>query len=112
MPPARAPVSTNPLFRLLVWAVIIAFLLGFFGMLLMAFFASDNPTKTQERFSATCEDVMKITIAALIGLLGGRAGTPDRIETVPAASTTPRVPAKPKPKTSPGEAEPEAPPPS
>jgi hypothetical protein len=40
----------------------------------------EHPTKIQERLADGCETIFKMATGALIGLVGGRAGAPDKIE--------------------------------
>lgn len=79
-------VSINPLFKLLIWVNSALCLLTFIGMVVMAFVASEHPTPAQMQLATACETVFKMTAGAFIGLLGGRAASPDTWQASPAAS--------------------------
>ena len=57
-----------------------AFLLSLVGLGLLALFGKDPPTALQTKFADACDFTLKVTLGALVGLLGGRAATPDRME--------------------------------
>lgn len=80
MPAKQATVATNPLFRFAVWVTIsLTFITG--AVWVFVVFNADNPpTKLQERLADACDTIVKMGAGALIGLLGGRAGAPDKIE--------------------------------
>ncbi len=81
MPPKKqAIVSTNPLFRFVVWIVIVLAISTLTVWICVAFLAGEKPSIIQQRLADGCETVFKMAAGALIGLIGGRAGTPDRIE--------------------------------
>ncbi len=76
-------VAVSPLFKLLILVNALLCLVSFAGLLLAAFASHEPMTKGQEQLSAACDTVFKMTAGAFIGLLGGRAGAADRIETRP-----------------------------
>jgi hypothetical protein len=73
----RPIIWLNPAFKLLICLVAGAMVLSFVGLGLLAFFGKDPPTQLQTRFSEACWYGIMISLPALIGLLGGRAGAPD-----------------------------------
>jgi hypothetical protein len=77
-------VAINPLFKLLIWVNSALCLLTFIGMVVMAFVASEHPTPAQLQLTTACETVFKMTAGAFIGLLGGRAASPDTWHAYPA----------------------------
>jgi hypothetical protein len=84
MPPAKKKtpiVVTNPLFRFVVFIVICIAVVTLGIWFYLATTAGEHPTKFQERLVDTCDTVFKMSAGALIGLLGGKAGTPEKIET-------------------------------
>lgn len=75
------PVMTqNRLFTLLILIVTSAFVFSLLGLGLMALVANEPPTEMQRKFAELCVYIAMVTIGALVGLLGGRAAAPDRIE--------------------------------
>ena len=78
---AAIPVITqNRLFALLILIVTGAFAFSLFSLALLAILAKDPPTKLQDRFAEVCVYIAMVTIGTLVGLLGGRASAPDRLE--------------------------------
>lgn len=73
-------ITQNRLFALLILIVTGAFLFSLVALALLAILAKDPPTKLQERFAEVCVYIAMVTIGTLVGLLGGRAGVPDRFE--------------------------------
>lgn len=59
-----------------------AFLTLLIGLGLLALFGKEPPTTLQTKFADACDFTLKITLGALVGLLGGRAAAPDRLELV------------------------------
>jgi hypothetical protein len=57
----------NPAFKLLIYIVTVAMGVGFVGLFVLAICGSDPPRQLQTRFAE-----------ALVGLLCGRAGAPDK----------------------------------
>lgn len=75
------PVLTqNRLFALLILIVTGAFVFSLMGLALLAILGKDPPTKLQDRFAEVCVYIAMVTIGTLVGLLGGRASAPDRLE--------------------------------
>ncbi|MFO0796505.1 MAG: hypothetical protein U0804_03450 [Gemmataceae bacterium] len=84
-PPAKRPVALpvitqNRLFAGLVLIVTVAFMLSLVGLALLALFGKEPPTTLQSKFADACDFILKVTLGALVGLLGGRAAAPDRLE--------------------------------
>jgi hypothetical protein len=81
MAPKNTPVViSNPLFK---WIVIINAILcfGTLTILIVLAITAPNPmTKAQENLSGICEKVFIMTAGAFLGLLGGRASGPDKIQ--------------------------------
>jgi hypothetical protein len=79
---AKAPVKpiavSNPYFKLLLGINAVMWLATGGVMVYTAFCGPEPLTKTQEQLFGTCEKVFFMTSGAFIGLLGGRAATPDR----------------------------------
>ncbi len=76
-PRAKAPISFNPMFNLLI---IINALLCTITLGVMIWVASDSADpmpKGKERLFNACEHIFTLTAGAFIGLLGGRAAAPD-----------------------------------
>jgi hypothetical protein len=73
-------ITQNRLFAGLILIVTAAFLLSLVGLGLLALFGKDPPTALQSKFADACDFTLKVTLGALVGLLGGRAAAPDRIE--------------------------------
>jgi hypothetical protein len=83
-PPARRtalPVITqNRMFTLLILIVTGAFVASLLGLAALAFFGKEPPTTMQIKFADVCVYICMVSIGALVGLLGGRAAAPDRLE--------------------------------
>ena len=88
----RPVVTINPLFKLLIWINAGLCLVSFMGMVVLALFAREPMTRAQETLSTACETVFKMTAGAFIGLPGGRAAAPDRIESPPQPPQQPASP--------------------
>lgn len=73
-------ITQNRLFAGLILIVTLAFLLSLVGLGLLAILGKDPPTALQTKFADACDFTLKVTLGALVGLLGGRAAAPDRIE--------------------------------
>ncbi len=78
---AALPVVTkNRLFVFLI-LVVCFFLTGsMLGLGLLAIFAHEPPTEMQKRFGEACLHIAMVTIGALVGLLGGKAASAERVE--------------------------------
>ncbi|VTT98248.1 unnamed protein product [Gemmataceae bacterium] len=46
----------------------------------LALVSKDPPTAMQTRMAEVCDFIIKVSLGALVGLLGGRAASPDRME--------------------------------
>ena len=73
-------ITQNRLFVLLIVIVTAAFMLSLIGLGVMALLGKDPPTALQTKFADACDFTLKVTLGALVGLLGGRAAAPDRME--------------------------------
>lgn len=73
-------ITQNRLFTLLILIVTAAFVLSLVGLGLLAIFGKEPPTTLQTKFADACDFTVKVTLGALVGLLGGRAAAPDRLE--------------------------------
>lgn len=70
----------NPLFKFIVWITIAILFTSLFGMGLLAFFAPREQTEFQRQFAAMCDTGFKMTLGAIVGLLGGRSARPEKPE--------------------------------
>jgi len=73
-------ITQNRLFAVLILIVTAAFLLSLIGLGLPALFGREPPTALQTKFADACDFTLKVTLGAIVGLLGGRAAAPDRLE--------------------------------
>jgi hypothetical protein len=73
---------SNPLFRLLLGITFGVLLVSLIGMALLAIFGPKEATEAQRQFATMCETGFKMTLGALLGLVGGRSSgmPPDRVE--------------------------------
>lgn len=79
--PIALPVITqNRLFAFLIVIVTGFAVVSILGLALLAFFGKEPPTTLQAKFADVCVYVCMVSIGALVGLLGGRAAAPDRLE--------------------------------
>ena len=86
--PAPAPprhialpvITQNRVFAGLILIVAGAFLLSLIGLGLLALLGKEPATTLQTKFADACDFTLKVTLGALVGLLGGRAAAPDRLE--------------------------------
>ncbi len=76
----RAIAVSNPLFKLLLWIIVGVLFASLIGMALLAFLAPKEQTDFQRQFASMCDTGFKMTLGAIVGLLGGRAARPDRVE--------------------------------
>ena len=76
----KAIAVSNPLFKVLICIVFGVLCASMVGMAMLAFFASKEQTDFQRQFAAMCDTGFNMTLGAIVGLLGGRAATPDRVE--------------------------------
>lgn len=77
---SRPIAIASPLFKLLLWIVVGVLFASLIGMGLLAFYGSETPTDFQRQFASMCDTAFKMTLGAVVGLLGGRAARPDRLE--------------------------------
>jgi hypothetical protein len=73
-------ITENRKFVGLVLLVSRAGLLSFLGLCTLAVTASEPPTRMQSELASACQHTLSVTVGALVGLLGGRAAAPDRME--------------------------------
>lgn len=73
-------ITQNRLFAGLILIVTAAFLICLIGLGLLAVVGSESPMTLQNKFADACDFTLKVTLGALVGLLGGRAAAPDRME--------------------------------
>jgi hypothetical protein len=69
--------------RLFAALVIIVTLFAFAALIclgILALVSKDPPTAMQTRMAEVCDFIIKVSLGALVGLLGGRAAAPDRME--------------------------------
>jgi hypothetical protein len=80
-PAPTGVIVQNPAFRLLLWinSLLCATSLA---VMVWAAAAPDPLPKGRERLFNACEHVFTLTAGAFIGLLGGRAAAPERIQNV------------------------------
>ena len=86
-------ISINPLFKALI-----VINLGLCGiclvvMVVVALTTAKEPTEIQRQLYSACETVFKMTAGAFIGLMAGRAATPDTPQ--PGPTPAPASPAPP-----------------
>lgn len=73
-------ITQNRMFAGLILIVTAAFAVSLLGLGVLALFGKDPPTAHQSKFADACDFTLKVTLGALVGLLGGRAAAPDRME--------------------------------
>lgn len=69
--------------RLFAALIIIVMLFAFAALIclgILALVSKDPPTAMQTRMAEVCDFIIKVSLGALVGLLGGRAAAPDRME--------------------------------
>jgi hypothetical protein len=79
----KAKLYINPLFKLLLIVNSALCVASGAVMIVMAITVPDPMTKAQDRLLNDFGHVFTVTTGAFIGLLGGRAGAPDRIQNEP-----------------------------
>ena len=81
--PRRAlPVITqNRMFAALILIVTVFAFSALLCLGVLALVSKDPPTTMQTRMAEVCDFIIKVSLGALVGLLGGRAAAPDRFET-------------------------------
>lgn len=55
-------------------------LVSLLGLGLSAMVVGEPPTQMQERFAGVCDTIIKVSVGAIVGLLGGRTAAADRME--------------------------------
>lgn len=83
--PARKalPVITqNRMFAALIVIVTSFAFLALICLGVLALVSKDPPTTMQTRMAEVCDFIIKVSLGALVGLLGGRAAAPDRMEVI------------------------------
>lgn len=73
-------VTENRLFLLLILIVTGSLGFGLLGLAALAMFGKEPPTTLQSKFADVCVYICMVSIGTLVGLLGGRASAPDRLE--------------------------------
>jgi len=73
-------ITQNRLFAFLILIITGFAVASLVGLALLAFFGKEPPTALQSKFADVCVYVCMVSIGALVGLLGGRAAAPDRLE--------------------------------
>ena len=76
-------ITQNRIFVLVIRTVTAAFFVSLIGLPTLSLVADNPPTPMQMRSAEVFDIVAKVTIGALVGLLGGRGAAPDRIEAGP-----------------------------
>lgn len=75
------PVITQNRMFVFVICIVTGFAVASLACLaVLALTSSDPPTTMQNRLAEVCDFVIKVSFGALVGLLGGRAAAPDRVE--------------------------------
>jgi hypothetical protein len=81
--PTRKAVPVITQNRLFAALIVIVTLFAFAALLclgVLALVSKDPPTTMQNRMAEVCDFIIKVSLGALVGLLGGRAAAPDRVE--------------------------------
>lgn len=81
--PARRALPVLTQNRLFAALVLIVTFFAFAALVLLgvlAIVSKDPPTAMQTRMAEVCDFIIKVSLGALVGLLGGRAAAPDRFE--------------------------------
>lgn len=71
--PRKLAVS-NPYFKLLLWIIVALCASTLLTMIGLAFYGSDE-NRFQQMLMTTCEKIFTVAAGALVGLLGGKAGS-------------------------------------
>ena len=78
--PAQPVVTQNRLFKLLIQLLAAMFFTALGVATLIVFFGREPRSTVQLRVTDLCANVCMTIGGALVGLVGGRAATPDRLE--------------------------------
>jgi len=73
----KAILTVNPLFKLLLIINCVVFVTTSTIMVIIALVSSEKMTNAQDRLFHVCEFAFTTTTGAFVGLLGGRAASPD-----------------------------------
>ncbi len=73
-------ITKNRLFAGLIVAVFLFAVLSLGILVALAFWGKEPPTQQQTKLGDLCHFIITTTIGALVGLLGGRAASPDTLE--------------------------------
>src|ERR1700739_4880529 len=93
-------VTVNPLFKLLIIINLSLCVICPVVMVTVGVAASDPITELQRQLYSACETVFKMTAGAFIGLLGGKAASPDSIREPPAEEVRNKEAKNPEPVSS------------
>ncbi len=72
----KVVVSSTAYFKLLLWINVALCAVTLFTMIGFASFISEELGRHQQTLFSTCEKIFTLTAGTLIGLLGGKAGSP------------------------------------
>ena len=72
----KVVVSSTTYFKLLLWINVVLCAITLFTMIGFASFIPDELGRHQQVLFNTCEKIFTLTAGTLIGLLGGKAGSP------------------------------------
>jgi len=74
-------ITQNRMFAALILIVTFFAFTALICLGVLALVSKDPPTAMQNRMAEVCDFIIKVSLGALVGLLGGRAAAPDRMET-------------------------------
>jgi hypothetical protein len=72
----RKLVVSSPYFKLLLWINVALCAITLLTMIGLAAFGAEDLNRHQQMLFSTCEKIFTLTAGTLIGLLGGKAGSP------------------------------------
>ena len=72
----RKAVISSPYFKLLLWINVTLCAVALVTMIGLASFVPDELNRHQQMLFSTCEKIFTLPAGTLIGLLGGKAGSP------------------------------------
>lgn len=75
-------ITQNRMFAALIVIVTSFAFLALLCLGVLALVSKDPPTTMQTRMAEVCDFIIKVSLGALVGLLGGRAAAPDRMEVI------------------------------
>ncbi|MFO0824498.1 MAG: hypothetical protein U0792_15510 [Gemmataceae bacterium] len=73
-------ITQNRMFAALIVIVTLFAFTALICLGILALVSKDPPTAMQTRMAEVCDFIIKVSLGALVGLLGGRAASPDRME--------------------------------